>query len=78
MKQFRRITAIMFCGVMLGAMMSVFTASPATARYLAKCDHLVEVMERQAAHHYAKGTMSKAEFFQAQSEIAASRHSWGC
>jgi hypothetical protein len=78
MEQFRRITAIMFCGIILGATMSVFTASPATARYLAKCDHLVENMERQAAHQFAKGNMSKAEFFAVQAEIADSRHEWGC
>ncbi|MEO6867532.1 MAG: hypothetical protein ABI200_05880 [Gaiellales bacterium] len=63
MKTFRRIIAVAMCGVMLGGLMSIMGASPATARIYRQCDKKVDVMEMQAAKVYEKAeqNLSKAQ-----------------
>lgn len=77
MKTIRKMAAIGACGIVLGAGMSVFSASPATARYYT-CDQQVASMEKSAAKDYKKGKLSLADYEKVQAEIAYHRQLWGC
>ena len=77
MKTIRKVLAVGMCGIVLGAGMSVFSASPATARYYT-CDQQVKNMEKSAAKDYKKGKLSAEDYAKVQAEIAYHRELWGC
>jgi hypothetical protein len=70
--------AIGVCGLMIGGVMSVFGAAPATARLYSGCDNKIDKMEQQAARDYAKGKLTDAEYANVQAEIAYHHELWGC
>lgn len=78
MKIIRKTIALGLCGVILGGTMSVFGASPATARIYRNCDKKIDAMERQAAKDYDKGRLSAEDYAKVQAEIAFHRELWGC
>ena len=78
MKAVRRFVAIATCGVMIGAIMSVFAAAPATGRIYARCDQKIATMEKQAAQDFAKGKLSADDYAKVQAEIALHKTLWGC
>ncbi|MCW2921112.1 MAG: hypothetical protein JWL76_986 [Thermoleophilia bacterium] len=77
MKAFRRIGTLALCGIMLGSMMSIVGAAPASARF-SSCDQKFDSSEKQAARDYAKGKLSDADYAKIQTEIALHRSLWGC
>ena len=74
----RKIIAIGTCGLAIGGIMSVLSASPATARAYASCDSKVAKLESAAASDYAKGKLTDTEYSNITKEIAAHRLIWGC
>ena len=78
MKNVRKWVAVGCCGAIIGVSMSVFSASPATAKAYARCSQEVETMEKQAAKDYKKGKLSAAQYAKVQAEIAYHRQLWGC
>ena len=78
MKKFRYFMALASCGIIIGVGFSVFSAAPASARLMARCDQKIETMEKQAAKAYAKGKMSQADYDKTMAEIAYHRQLWGC
>lgn len=78
MSRIRKLIAIAACGVMIGALMSVFAAAPATGKAYARCDKKIETMEKQAAKDYARGKLSADEYANVMAEIAYHRELWGC
>lgn len=77
MKAFRRITTVALCGIMLGSMMSILGAAPASARF-SSCDQKIDSTEAQAARDFAKGKLSADDYAKVQAEIAFHRQLWGC
>lgn len=78
MKTIRKTIAIGMCGIMLGGVMSVMSASPATAKIYRNCDQTIDNIGKQAARDYGKGKLSADGYAKAQSEIASHRQLWGC
>lgn len=74
----RKYIAIGACGLAIGGVMSVFSASPATARAYSSCDQKIEKMEKAAARDYEKGKLSAEDYEKVQAEIAYHRELWGC
>lgn len=63
---------------MIGVVMSVTSAAPATGRAYARCDTKIATMEKQAAKDFSKGKLSAADYAKVQAEIAYHRQLWGC
>lgn len=77
MKATRKLIAIGMCGIMLGGVSSVMTASTASAR-MYNCDQRVENREKNAANDHRSGKITSAEYLQVQDDIASQRERWGC
>ncbi|MCW2955390.1 MAG: hypothetical protein JWO69_259 [Thermoleophilia bacterium] len=78
MKKLQKIIAIGCCGAVMGGTMSIFMASPATARIYARCDQQIDTLEAEAAKQYKKGKLTKAQYDQVIAALAAHRVAWGC
>jgi len=78
MNKVRKMIAVGMLGLMLGASMSMFTASPVGARAALYCDNQVRNEEAKAQRDFAKGKISQYEYDNLMAEAAYHREIWGC